>query len=87
MPRPYGTSQPKPAPLTLPRVKRLARGFTLQALSNRAGLPINAISQIERRTRIATSDELAALAWALDVADTSTLMREVNADLVHEHAV
>ena len=77
MPRPFGVSTPAPVRLTVLRAKRMERGLTLQQLSNLSGVPLNAICKIERGSRAPTEHELGALAWALDVAPPSALLREV----------
>ena len=79
MPRQFGTPAAPPPALILLRAKRIALGLTLQELSSRTNVPINAICQIERGSRIPTERELALLAFVLDVEPPSALMREVSA--------
>ena len=88
MPRQFGTpAAPAPA-LILLRAKRIALGLTLQALSSRTGVPINAVCQIERGRRIPTEHELAVLAWELDVSPPLALLEEVTtADAATEQLV
>jgi transcriptional regulator with XRE-family HTH domain len=61
------------------RAKRLERGLTQEALCERAGLSLDAVTRIERGSRVPKLDTLERLADALDVSLVDLVRSDVPA--------
>ena len=78
MGRPRRSVNSPPRTLTVLRVERLKRGFTLQVVSDITTIPLGSLSEIERGTMFPNDTDLAALARLFDYADPHALLREAH---------